>query len=478
MKAIYILFFATLVLTLQSCTPQCRKPDVFTDSIPTLYPDYAGVTFPVNIAPPNFIIRENGEAFQTEIGCGETTDILYTSKRPEVIIPQKAWKNLLQKAAGKEIFIRITLLNGEKWKRYADIRDTISAEPIDEYLAYRLLYPGYELWNEMGIYQRNLTDYEETAIAENRSFDKQCINCHTFNQNSPETMMVHVRGKSGGTLISKSGQVKKVNTKPAGFKNGGTYAAWHPSGRYIAFSMNEIQQFFHSFGRKPIEVSDLAADLTVYDTEKEIFHIDSLICGDEYMETFPNWTPDGKTLYFCRGNAYKEKMPLDSIRYDLCSIEFDTASGKFGNLKCVYPASQQGKSVSFPRVSPDGKHLMFTLSDYGNFSIWHPESELCLLTFDTGKIRLLNEVNSDNVESFHTWSSSGRWFVFSSKRLDGLWARPFFAAFNPETGKAGKPFVLPQKNPHFYDTFTKTYNLPELIKEPVRNGKDMVEAIF
>lgn len=478
MKTIHILFFATLVLILQSCTPQCRKPDVFTDSIPTLYPDYAGVTFPINIAPPNFIIRENGEAFQTEIGCGETTDILYTSKRPEVIIPPKAWKNLLQKAAGKEIFIRITLLNGEKWKRYADIRDTISAEPIDEYLAYRLLYPGYELWNEMGIYQRNLTDYEETAIAENRSFDKQCINCHTFNQNSPETMMVHVRGKSGGTLISKSGQVKKVNTKPAGFKNGGTYAAWHPSGRYIAFSMNEIQQFFHSSGRKPIEVSDLAADLTVYDTEKEIFHTDSLICGDEYMETFPNWTPDGKTLYFCRGNAYKEKMPLDSIRYDLCSIEFDTASGKFGNLKCVYPASQQGKSVSFPRVSPDGKHLMFTLSDYGNFSIWHPESELCLLTFDTGKIRLLNEVNSDNVESFHTWSSSGRWFVFSSKRLDGLWARPFFAAFNPETGKAGKPFVLPQKNPHFYDTFTKTYNLPELIKEPVRNGKDMVEAIF
>lgn len=478
MKTIHILFFATLVLILQSCTPQCQRPDVFTDSIPTLYPDYAGVTFPVNIAPPNFIIRENGEAFQTEIGCGETTDILYTSKRPEVIIPPKAWKNLLQKAAGKEIFIRITLLNGEKWKRYADIRDTISAEPIDEYLAYRLLYPGYELWNEMGIYQRNLTDYEETAIAENRSFDKQCINCHTFNQNSPETMMVHVRGKSGGTLISKNGQVKKVNTKPAGFKNGGTYAAWHPSGRYIAFSMNEIQQFFHSSGRKPIEVSDLAADLMVYDTEKEIFHTDSLICGDKYMETFPNWTPDGKTLYFCRGNAYKEKMPLDSIRYDLCSIEFDTASGKFGNLKCVYPASQQGKSVSFPRVSPDGKHLMFTLSDYGNFSIWHPESELCLLTFNTGEIRLLNEVNSDNVESFHTWSSSGRWFVFSSKRLDGLWARPFFAAFNPETGKAGKPFVLPQKNPHFYDTFTKTYNLPELIKEPVRNGKDLVEAIF
>ena len=477
MKTIHILFAVLLTIASQSCTEQCSKPDVFTDSIPNIYPDYTGVTFPVNIAPPNFIILESGEAYQAEIGCNETTEILYTSKQPEVIIPPKAWSKLLQKAAGKEIFIRITLLNKGKWKQYADIKDTISAEPIDTYLAYRLLYPGYELWNEMGIYQRNLTNYEETAIAENRSFGKQCINCHTFCQNSPQTMMVHVRGKSGGTLIAKNGKVKKVDTKPEGFKNGGTYAAWHPSGRYIAFSMNEIQQFFHSSGRKSIEVSDLAADLMVYDADRQICLTDSLICGDKYMETFPNWAPDGKTIYFCRGNAYKNKLPLDSIRYDLCSIAFDPASGKFSNLKCIYKASEQGKSVSFPRVSPDGRHLMFTLSDYGNFSIWHPESELCLLTFSTGKVRFMDEVNSNDVESFHTWSSSGRWFVFSSKRLDGLWARPFFASFNPETGKAGKPFLLPQKNPRFYDTFTKTYNLPELIKEPVRIGKELVEAV-
>ncbi|MCZ2588177.1 cytochrome C biosynthesis protein, partial [Bacteroides fragilis] len=69
----------------------------------------------LNIAPPNFRIGENADAFQTEIGTGETADILYTSKNPEVIIPTKKWKKLLQKAAGKEIFIRITLLRGGKW---------------------------------------------------------------------------------------------------------------------------------------------------------------------------------------------------------------------------------------------------------------------------------------------------------------------------------------------------------------------------
>ena len=470
------LLFCIFLLLLEGCSSN-QPPAVSgqIDELPAIYPDYIDVTIPQSIAPLNFAVQTEGKAcavFTTE-GYAFT---VYASNGA-FSIPDTDWEKLLTAAKGKQVEVSVLTEEKGKWNAFLPFHIRVSEDPIDPYIAYRLIDPGYQLWNEMGIYQRNLTNYEETPIAENKAFEKQCINCHTFNRNSPETMMIHVRGKSGGTLISKNGKVEKVNTKPEGAKNGGTYAAWHPSGRYIAFSMNEIQQFFHSSGQKPIEVSDLAADLMVYDTQKKTFLTDSLIYGDKYMETFPNWTPDGKTLYFCRGNAYKEKMPLDSIRYDLCRIGFDPESGKFGNLECVYKASEQGKSVSFPRVSPDGRYLMFTLSDYGNFSIWHPESELCLLTTDTGEIRLLNEVNSDDVESFHTWSSSGKWFVFSSKRLDGLWARPFFASFNPETGKAGKPFLLPQKDPSFYDTFTKTYNLPELIKEPVSNGNELIKAI-
>ena len=101
MKTIYILLITVLSWSLQACTAQYGKPDACTDSIPRIYPDYAGVTFPLNIAPPNFRIGENADAFQTEIGTGETADILYTSKSPEVIIPTKKWKKLLQKDRGK-----------------------------------------------------------------------------------------------------------------------------------------------------------------------------------------------------------------------------------------------------------------------------------------------------------------------------------------------------------------------------------------
>jgi hypothetical protein len=70
------------------------------------------------------------------------------------------------------------------------------------------------------------------------------------------------------------------------------------------------------------------------------------------------------------------------------------------------------------------------------------------------------DLNSDFTDSYHSWSSNSRWLVFSSKRIDGLTAR-FFISYIDETGNAIKPFVLPQKDPEFYQRFLKSFNLPE-----------------
>lgn len=454
-----------------------HAPDDRINEYPAISPDYADVTFPCNIAPPNFKVCEEGEAFQVEIGCEKSVEAIIQGDGAVIRIPESKWKALMEKAAGKNVFFRVSVKRGDKWICFQDIVNTVSPHPIDPFLVYRLLYPGYELWNEMGIYQRDLTSYKQTPVAVNRDFEGQCVNCHSFSRNNPETMMLHIRGKNGGTIIHRSGETSKIKSKPEGFKNGATYPAWHPSGRYIAYSLNEIQQFFHSAGKKPIEVADLEADIAVYDTETNQMIVDSLLYTDEYMETFPTWSPDGKTLYFCRSRAYKKNLPLDSLRYDLFKVQFDEKEEKMHALECVYKASSEGKSVSFPRVSPDGKYVMFTRMNYGNFSIWHPESDLFLLNLQTGELRCMDEVNSDDVDSYHAWSSSGRWFVFSSKRMDGLWARPYFASFNPETGALGKPFLLPQRDPDFYDSFTYTYNVPELIKAPIQHADQLLQAI-
>ena len=95
-----------------------------------------------------------------------------------------------------------------------------------------------------------------------------------------------------------------------------------------------------------------------------------------------------------------------------------------------------------------------------------------------GKLRKLNLKNANMISSsvyygydsksdtYHSWSHTGRWFVFASKRDDGLYGKPYFCYFD-EHGKAHKPFVLPQKEPTFYDDCLKSFNIPELSRGPV-----------
>lgn len=469
------LFLCCCCLSLTACGNRVVVADTHTSDQPTLFPDYNGVTFPANIAPPNFMIRETGDAYYTEIGVGGETLFTVRNTSGEVLIPTGKWEKIRTLATGMAFYIRVFISREGRWTQYLDITNMISPNTIDPYLVYRLLYPGYELWNEMGIYQRDLTTFNETPLIENRSVEKGCMNCHAFSRNSPDRMMLHVRGKVGGTLVAKDGKVESLDTKAPGMNHATAYPSWHPDGKHIAFSVNEINQYFHSTGHKAVEVSDKYSDLVVLDTETNQLFTDSLICGEDWMETFPHWSPDGKALYFCRARAITADTPLDSIRYDLCRVAFDPATRRFSNLECLVEASAWQQSISFPRISPDGRYLMYVLMDYGNFSIWHPEGDLYLLDLQTGESRNMAEVNSSDVDSYHSWSSTGRWFVFSSKRMDGLWAHPYIASFDPETGRAGKPFMLPQQSPAFYTSFTKTFNIPELITGPVTHGDAMVE---
>ena len=111
---------------------------------------------------------------------------------------------------------------------------------------------------------------------------------------------------------------------------------------------------------------------------------------------------------------------------------------------------------------------MFTLSDYGNFSIWHKEADLWLLNLQDGSMRAIEEVNSNNTESYHSWSSNSRWFVFSNRRDDGLYTRLYIAHIEMN-GRVCKPFMLPQEKPQeYYDQLIYSYNVPEFTNEPIQ----------
>jgi hypothetical protein len=122
--------------------------------------------------------------------------------------------------------------------------------------------------------------------------------------------------------------------------------------------------------------------------------------------------------------------------------------------------------VSFPRPSYDGRFLCYTLSDYGQFSIWHHEADLYLLDLSTGESAPMTKANSKDTESFHNWSTNSRWMVLSSRRDDGLFTRPYFCHVDAK-GNVGKVFMLPQRNPRrFYRERFLSFNVPDFIIAP------------
>lgn len=284
-----------------------------------------------------------------------------------------------------------------------------------------------------------------------------------------------MRAELPGTYIINGKSVEKLDTKAGEKVQSLVYPSWHPSGNFVAFSVNNTRQAFHMNDKNRIEVYDLSSDVVVYDVNKHEVVTDSLIFSDKAFETFPTFSPDGKTLYFCSAQAKEIPKDFKSVKYSLCSISFDPEARRFGHQVDTLYSSEQAtvqitgaehKSASFPRVSPDGKQLVFTLSEYGNFSIWHKDADLYRIDLDSGVMHHMDEVNSDDVESYHSWSSNSRWLVFSSRRIDGLYTRPYLVHID-ENGKTGKPFILPQEDPDFYSRFMFSYNIPEFVKGKV-----------
>jgi hypothetical protein len=456
----------SFIIFLYSCSSKPTGEITVSELVPKMEPDYSEVTIPPNIAPLNFIVKEKGSAYFVKFSSAAGPEIEISSKSGKFLIPEKSWKKLLQNNAGREFKVEVYSMDDKnKWTKYKTYSNRIAAETIDPYLYYRLLYPGYESWAELSINSRNLENFETHSVIENAAVEDNCVNCHSFNNGKTDDFLFHMRGSLGGTYFYSKGDFKKINLKTKEMKNGAVYPRWHPSGRYVAFSSNKIIQQFHSADNKKVEVSDLESSLVLYDIEKNEMMDIELADKEKFMDTFPEWSPDGKFLYFCRAPQIGEDYDYKEIKYNLFRVPFDAETRSFGEAELVFDASQINKSISFPRISPNGKFLIFTLFDYGTFSIWHKEADLHSIDLESLKtIRL--DLNSDFADSYHSWSSNGKWLVFSSKRGDGLTARPYIAYIN-DSGLSDKPFVLPQEDPGFYHGFLKSFNIPEFSTEKI-----------
>lgn len=438
------------------------------DGLPPVEPDYIGVTIPENIAPLDFsYLGEERCALQV---AGRT---IRGRKDGLFVFGRRFWKQL---TSAPEIEMTVLVHRDGSWKAYQPFKITVSPDRIDPYLSYRLIPPGYQGWQMMGLYQRRLDSYAQTPIITNDLSNGNCLNCHTTCNGDPSKFVFHARSTFGGTLLVNGDSIEKLNTKTDSTISALVYPQWHPSGNLVAFSVNKTLQAFYNHDPNRIEVYDQASDVVVYDIRTHKIVWSPLTKSDARFETFPTFSPDGKWLYFCSAEAVP-KMPAmhREVRYGLYRIAFNADDLSFGDsLECIYDAPAEGYTLSFPRISPDGRFLCITRHGYGNFSIWHHDADLWMIDLETGERWPLESANSDDVDSFHSWSSEGRWLVFSSRRGDGLYTRPYFTHIGPD-GQAAKPFLLPQKDPRaYYKRLMDSYNLPAFMTGPVTMPKHRI----
>lgn len=475
MKLRYIFLFMTVVGMLAGCgkakVPVDNVED--TDAKPVLVPDYVDIVVPPNIAPLNFEVDMPGEEYVARVS-GSDGRALVASGNP-IKWDMKEWHELLRESKGKDLKYEVFVRNGDKWKLYA-FSNHVAEEEIDPYISYRLIEPSFVQYSAISLNQRDLTSFEESVIHNNAApTDErrgQCMNCHVpRNHYKDKASMFHVRVRNGGTVVMAGDSVVKVNLKTDSTISAGVYPAWHPTLDLIAYSVNDTQQKFFYSGDRKIEVYDKSSDLILYDMKThEVSHI---AADPNLLETFPAWSPDGKKLYYSVARYPEGVTPenlesrYNEIRYDIVSRDFDLATRSFSKPDTVVYATSVDESALLPRISPDGKYLLYCKAPFGTFHIWHKESDLWIKDLSTGEERALEKANSDDTDSYHTWSSNGRWIVFSSRRDDGSYTRPYLAYIDG-SGRDSKAFVVPQETPSYYRELMKSYNVPEFLVQPVK----------
>ena len=428
------------------------KDVVELDTLPPIYPDYCNVTIPENIAPLNFLLRADCEAIEVKAG-----ELVLNASGNEAVFDIDDWKTLMQQSSGKEIEVTITALVNGTWKQYKSFRWQVVGDRVDPYLTYRLIEPDYEIWNHVQIQQRCVENFEVNALGHYEQLENRCMNCHTYANQDPQLSMMYVRGPGGGAILNSNGELQKLNIP------GSVYFGFSPTGRYITYSTQKIIPAFHSLASKRLEVYDAASNVFVADMQEHRVISSPLLSDSLKFETFPTFSPDGKYIYYCAADTVSLPRDIKNLQYSLVRIPFDETTGTIGTQ--VDTLFSQ-RSVCHPRISPDGRYLLYTVADYGTFPIWHPEADLQMMNLQTGAIDSLSIANSEKSDTYHSWSSNSRWFVFASKRDDGLYGKPYFCYVDSQ-GKAHKPFCLPQQHPTFYDNNLKSFNAPELGKGKV-----------
>jgi len=324
-----------------------------------------------------------------------------------------------------------------------------------------------------------------------------CINCHSFSREG-KWMGLDVDGPSNdkglygvvpvqeATSIQDKDVIHWSSFSTEGAMRFGFMSQISPNGRYVVTSIAPHSDHANSFQSMVFNAgyAQYGFGQVFFPTRGVLVWYDRLThklkplpgAGDtRYMQCCAFWSPDGKDLVFSRALAKNpfppgQKMPTyaDSpdetqIKYDLYRIPFN--DGKGGTPERIVGASQNGMSNDFPKVSLDGRWIIFV--ENSNGLLMRPDSKLYIVPFQGGKARPLSS-NLSLMNSWHSFSPNGHWLVFSSKGLS-LYTKLFLTHIDGE-GNASPAILIENAT-----NSNRAVNIPEFVNVR-KNGLMKVDA--
>ena len=142
-----------LLLFFFSCSPSLPEEAEEAGRAAQTMPDNAGATLPPNIAPLNFEIQEEGDAYITCLSTKAGEQFLVGGQTIDIGL--KDWQRMLQAAMGDTLWTDIYVRQNGQWKHFDRIVNPVAKDSIDPFITYRLIRPSYVMYEELRLVQHN-----------------------------------------------------------------------------------------------------------------------------------------------------------------------------------------------------------------------------------------------------------------------------------------------------------------------------------
>ncbi|HUU52575.1 MAG TPA: tetratricopeptide repeat protein [Candidatus Heimdallarchaeota archaeon] len=463
-----------------------------------------GALFPPEIIAPTFLWKDKTDKTDAWLVVGEVEN---TVKIVSPVVTQQEWRPSQEqwttmKTSSLEKDMRITVLGirgndpdnvvSSGQTTIGTSRDEVGASIFyrDVPLPFEFAYQNLDTirWRLGDV----ASDGPTTVILKDLPL---CGNCHSFTPDGKTLAMDVDYANDKGSYVITSLEKDTILTpekiiswsdyrREDGEMTFGLLSQISPDGRY-ALSTVKDRSIFVPIDNLTISqlFFPLKGIIAVYDRDQEKFWSLPGADNPEYCQSNPNWSPDGEYIIFAKAPVYHSKIAesfkqavlptsvaaefiegRQGYKYDLYRIPFNNGEG--GKAEPIPGAFNNGKSNYFPRISPDGRWIVFCQAK--NFMLLQPDSTLYIMPAEGGTPRQMN-CNLSLMNSWHSWSPNGRWLIFASKHRG-----PYTQLYMTHIDENGNDtpavllenFVLPER----------AVNIPEFINTPKTQWASLVDS--